>query len=77
MSRTYLRAASLNAVGPLAAGLSQESAAWSLFDSAAVPDKHYAVLAQPIGRAQWKMLVLEQMICLVLRLRLVLFFKLS
>jgi len=60
MSRTYLRAASLTAVGPLAAGLSQESAAWSLFDSAAVPEKHYAVLAQPIGRAQWKMLVLEQ-----------------
>ena len=60
MSRTYLRAAGLTAVGLLAAGLSQESAARALFDSAAVPEKHFAVLAQPIGRAQWKLLVLEQ-----------------
>ena len=60
MSRTYLRAAGLTAVGLLATGLSQESAARALFDSAAVPEKHFAVLAQPIGRAQWKLLVLEQ-----------------
>ena len=60
MSRTYTRAASLTAVGLLAGCLSQESAARSLFNSAAVPEKHYAVLAQPIGRAQWKLLVLEQ-----------------
>ena len=60
MSRTYLRAAVLTAVGLLATGLSQESAARALFDSAAVPEKHFAVLAQPIGRAQWKLLVLEQ-----------------
>ena len=60
MSRTYLRAAGLTAVGLLAAGLSQESAARALFDSAAVPEKNFAVLAQPIGRAQWKLLVLEQ-----------------
>ena len=60
MSRTYLRAAGLTAVGLLAGCLSQESAARSLFNSAAVPEKHYAVLAQPIGRAQWKLLVLEQ-----------------
>ena len=60
MSRTYLRAAGLTAVGLLAAGLSQEAAARALFDSAAVPEKHFAVLAQPIGRAQWKLLVLEQ-----------------
>ncbi len=52
MSRTYLRAAGLTAVGLLAAGLSQESKARTLFDSAAVPEKHFAVLAQPIGRAQ-------------------------
>ena len=52
MSRTYLRAAGLTAVGFLAAGLSQESKARSLFDSAAVPQKHFAVLAQPIGRTQ-------------------------
>ena len=60
MSRTYLRAAGLTAVGLLAAGLSQEGSARALFDSAAVPEEHFAVLAQPIGRAQWKLLVLEQ-----------------
>ena len=60
MSRTYLRAAGLTALGLLAASLSQESSAQALFDSAAVQEKHFAVLAQPIGRAQWKLLVLEQ-----------------
>jgi len=60
MSRTYLRAAGLTAVGLLAAGLSQESAARALFDSAAVPEERFAVLAQPIGKTQWKLLVLEQ-----------------
>ena len=60
MSRTYLRAAGLTAVGFLAAGLSQESKARSLFESAAVSQKHFAVLAQPIGKTQWKLLVLEQ-----------------
>ncbi|MGB0825942.1 MAG: DUF3747 domain-containing protein, partial [Synechococcus sp.] len=60
MSRTYLRAAALTAVGLLAAGLSQEGSARALFDSAALPQEHIAVLAQPIGRAQWKLLVLEQ-----------------
>ena len=60
MSRTYLRAAGLTAVGFLAAGLSQESKARALFDSAAVPQERFAVLAQPIGRTQWKLMVLEQ-----------------
>ena len=60
MSRTYLRAAGLTAMGFLAAGLSQECKARALFDSAAVPQKHFAVLAQPIGRAQWKLLVLDR-----------------
>ena len=60
MSRTYLRAAELTAVGLLAAGLSQEGSARALFDSAAVPQERIAVLAQPIGRAQWKLLVLKQ-----------------
>ena len=60
MSRTYLRAAGLTVVGLLAAGLSQEGSARALFDSAAVAEKRFAVLAQPIGRAQWKLLVLEQ-----------------
>ena len=60
MSRTYLRAAGLTAVGFLAAGLPQKSTARALFDSAAIPQERFAVLAQPIGRAQWKLLVLEQ-----------------
>ena len=60
MSRTYLRAAGLTAVGLLAAGLSQEGSARALFDSAAVPQERFAVLAQPTSRAQWKLLVLEQ-----------------
>ena len=60
MSRTYLRAAGLTAVGLLAGGLPQEGAARALFDSTALPQVHFAVLAQPIGRAQWKLLVLEQ-----------------
>lgn len=60
MSRTYLRAAGLTAVGLLSVGHLQESAAKSLFDSTAVPQERFAVLAQPIGRDQWKLLVLEQ-----------------
>jgi len=60
MSRTYLRAAGLTAVGLLGTGLLQESAARSLFDSTAVPQERFAVLAQPIGTVQWKLLVLEQ-----------------
>ena len=47
-------------MGLLAGSLSLESKARALFDSAAVPEEHIAVLAQPIGRAQWKLLVLEQ-----------------
>ena len=60
MSRTYLQAAGLTAVGLLGAGLPQEGAARALFDSNAVPQERFAVLAQPIGRARWKLLVLEQ-----------------
>ena len=60
MSRTYLRAAGLTAVGLLSAGLPQEGATRTLFDSRALPQERFAVLAQPIGKAQWKLLVLEQ-----------------
>ena len=60
MSRTYLRAAGLTGVGLEAAGLSRESKARALFDSTAVPKKHFAVLVQPTSRARWKLLVLEQ-----------------
>ena len=60
MSRTYLRAAGLTAVGLLIAGLPQEGSARPLFDSAAITQERFAVLAQPLGRAHWKLLVLEQ-----------------
>ena len=60
MSRTYLRAAGLTAVGLMGAGLAQEGAARPLFDSTAVPQERFAVLAQPVGTTQWKLLVLEQ-----------------
>jgi len=60
MSRTYLRAAGLTALGLLAAGLQPEAAARALFDSTALPQERFAVLAQPVGRAKWKLLVLEQ-----------------
>jgi len=61
MSRTYLRAAGLTAVGLMSAGLPQEGAARPLFESTAVPQERFAVLAQPVGTTQWKLLVLEQM----------------
>ena len=60
MIRTYLRAAGLTALGLLAAGLQPEAAARALFDSRALPQERFAVLAQPVGRAKWKLLVLEQ-----------------
>lgn len=52
MSRTYLRAAGLTALGLLAAGLQPEAAARALFDSTAPPQERFAVLAQPVGRAK-------------------------
>ena len=60
MSRTYLRAVGLTVVGLLGTALPEEGAARSLFESTAVPQERFAVLAQPVGRAQWKLLVLEQ-----------------
>ena len=57
MSRTYLRAAGLTAVGLLGGGLPQEGAARALFDSTTLPQERFALLAQPIGKAQWKLLV--------------------
>ena len=60
MRRTYLRAAGLTAVTLLATGLLQESKARSLFESKPLPQERFAVLAQPIGHHQWKLLVLEQ-----------------
>ena len=60
MSRTYLQAAGLTAVGLLVTGIPQMGEARSLFESSSVPQKRFAVLAQPIGTVQWKLLVLEQ-----------------
>jgi len=60
MSRTYLRAVGLTALGLLAAGVQPEAAARALFDSTALPQERFAVLAQPVGGAKWKLLVLEQ-----------------
>ena len=60
MCRTYLRAAGLTAVGLMNAGLPQASAARTLFDNVAIPQERFVVLAQPIGRAHWRLLVLEQ-----------------
>ena len=60
MSRTYLRAVALTVVGLLGAAMPEEGAARSLFESTALPQERFAVLAQPVGRAQWKLLVLEQ-----------------
>ena len=60
MSRTYLLVAGLTAMGLLAAGVPQESKARALLDNADSQEKHSAVLSQPIGRAQWKQLMLEQ-----------------
>ena len=40
--------------------LPQEGAARPLFDNAAIPQERFAVLAKPLGRDQWKLLVLEQ-----------------
>ena len=60
MSRTYLQAAGLAAMGLLGAALTQEGTARSLFQSKALPQERFAVLAQPVGSNQWKLLVLEQ-----------------
>ena len=61
MGRTYLRNLILAAVVVSAAGLLPAAqSARGLFDSKALQQNRFAVLAQPVGERNWKLLVLEQ-----------------
>ena len=61
MGRTYLRSLILAAVVVSAAGLLPAAqSARGLFDSKALQQNRFAVLAQPVGQRNWKVLVLEQ-----------------
>ena len=61
MGRTYLRSLILAAVVVSAAGLLPAAqSARGLFDSKALQQNRFAVLAQPVGKRNWKLLVLEQ-----------------
>ena len=61
MGRTYLRNLILAAVVGSAAGLLPAAqSARGLFDSQALQQNRFAVLAQPVGQRNWKLLVLEQ-----------------
>ena len=61
MGRTYLRNLILAAVVGSAAGLLPAAqSARGLFDSKALQQNRFAVLAQPVGQRNWKLLVLEQ-----------------
>ena len=61
MRRTYLRSLSMAAViGCTAVVMPAAQSARGLFDSKAVQQNGFAVLAQPVGASNWKLLVLEQ-----------------
>ena len=61
MGRTYLRNLILAAVVGSAAGLLPAArSAHGLFDSKTLQQNRFAVLAQPVGERNWKLLVLEQ-----------------
>ena len=61
MRRTYLRSLSMAAVvGCTAVVMPAAQSARGLFDSKAVQQNRFAVLAQPVGASNWKLLVLEQ-----------------
>ena len=62
MSRTYLRAAATLAAALLGSALNpaSELQARAIFDSKPLPQDRFAVLARPVGRDNWKLLVLEQ-----------------
>ena len=61
MGRTYLRSLILAAVVVSTAGLLPAAqSARGLFDSKALQQNRFAVLAQPVGQRNWKLLVLEQ-----------------
>ena len=60
MWRTYRRAVGVSAVGALSVLLPAGLAARGVFDSQPLRQERFAVLAQPVGRSDWKLLVLEQ-----------------
>ena len=60
MWRTYRRALGVTAVGALSVLLPGGLAARGVFDSQPLRQEKIAVLAQPVGRSDWKLLVLEQ-----------------
>ena len=61
MRRTYLRSLTMAAViGCTAVAMPAAQSARGLFDSKAVQQNRFAVLAQPVGASNWKLLVLEQ-----------------
>ena len=65
MRRTYLQAAGMAATGVAATGflallLPNTLAARGIFESKPLAQDRFAVLAQPVGRTGWKLLVLEQ-----------------
>ena len=61
MRRTYLRSLMLAVVvGSSAGWLPAAQSARGLFDSKALQQNRFAVLAQPVGQRNWKLLVLEQ-----------------
>ena len=62
MRRTYLRTMILTgAMAILASLLPRTHAAQGLFDSRPVPQDRFIVLARPVGRSNWTLLVLEQL----------------
>lgn len=61
MSRTYRRTSTVAAISlGLALVLPGGTTARALFDSKPLQQQRFAVLAQPIGQNDWKLLVLEQ-----------------
>ena len=61
MSRTYLQAIGLTGAGLITlAVLPGSIAARALFDTKPLDQSRFAVLAQPVGDHNWKLLVLEQ-----------------
>ena len=60
MRRTYPRGAALASIAVMGIAVPSALAAQSLFNSKPLPQKQFAVLAQPVGRSDWKLLVLEQ-----------------
>ena len=60
MSRTYLQTSALAMAGLGLALLPEGQAGRAVFDSKPLQQERFAVLAQPIGQKDWKLLVLEQ-----------------